>query len=145
MKNTVIDDRTQFDGVPSSVIQRHFQTWIEEQGYHLPNVEPTDPSLKMASSSSHRFCIIIDAEALRNLLRFSLSAMPEVDLSDRIGVKVLDVECHAGSLEYEPPYEEGWLWAGPMHLPEIWFEFQEMSTQDFRTYDSLRRPMIWDN
>lgn len=26
-------------------IQRHFQTWIEEQGYYLPNLEPTDPSL----------------------------------------------------------------------------------------------------
>lgn len=142
MKNTVIEDRAQFDGVHPTVIQRHFQTWIEEQGYHLPNLEPTESTPEMAGSSSHRFCIIIDAEALRNLLRFSPSAVSEVLHYDCIGVKVLDVECHAESIDYEPPFDEGWLWAAPRDLPEIWFEYQELSTQEFRDTDRFGRPTI---
>jgi len=141
MKNTVIEDRAQFDGAPPSVIQRHFQNWIEEQGYHLPNLEPTNPSQEMAGSSSHRFCIIIDAEALGNLLRFSPSAIPQVHYEDRIGVKVLDVECHADSEDYEPPFDEGWLWSAPWNLPEIWFEYKELSAQEFRDTDGLGRPV----
>ena len=142
MKNTVIEDRAQFDGVPPTVIQRHFQTWIEEQGYHLANLEPTDSSQEMAGSSSHRFCIIIDAEALRNLLRFSRSALPQVNYRDRIGVKVLDVECHADSDDYEPPFDDGWLWAAPRDLAEIWFEYQELSPEEFRGTDGLGRPIV---
>lgn len=142
MKNTVIEDRAQFDSVPPSVVQRHFQAWIEGQGYHLPNLEPTCHSQQMAASSSHRFCIIIDAEVLRNLLRFSRSAVPQVDYEDRIGVKLLDVECHADSIDYEPPFDEGWLWTAPRELPEIWFEYQELSTQEFRDIDGRGRPVV---
>ena len=142
MKNTVIEDRAQFDGVPPAFIQRHFQNWIEEQGYYLPNLKPKDSSLEMADSSSHRFCIIIDAEALRNLLRFSSSAIPQVSHNDRIGVKELDVECHAESEVYEPPFDEGWLWAAPGKLSEIWFEYQDFSTEDFRHTDGFGRPVI---
>jgi hypothetical protein len=142
MKNTVIEDRAQFDGVPPPVIQRHFQNWIEEQGYYLPNLKPTELSPKMAGSSSHRFCVIIDEEALRNLLRFSFSATPQDSYDDRIGVKVLDVECHADSEDFEPPFDEGWLWAAPKKLPEIWFEYQELSTEEFRDTDSFGRPVI---
>lgn len=141
MKNTVIEDRAQFDGVPPTVIQRHFQDWIEEQGYYLHNLKPKDSSLEMADSASHRFCIIIDEEALRNLLRFSTSAIPQASYHDRIGVKVLDVECHAESEEYEPPFDEGWLWAAPRKLPEVWFEYQDLLTDEFRDIDGFGRPV----
>jgi hypothetical protein len=72
MKNEIINDRATFEGATPSVVQQHFQAWIEQQGYHLPNIESQDPSLEFPDSASHRFCIIIDAEALTNLLRFAL-------------------------------------------------------------------------
>jgi hypothetical protein len=142
MQNKIIEDRAMFDGAPPAVIQQHFQAWIEQQGYHLPNIESPDPSLEMASSASHRFCIIMDADAVRNVLRFAPSRVPEVRPDDHIGVKVLDVECHAGSKEYEPPFDEGWLWVAPRHLATIWFECAEMATQEIRDTDSLGRPVI---
>ena len=144
MRNTVIEDRVQFDRVPPTIIQRHFQTWIEEQSYQLSNLEPTDLSPKRAASALHRFCVIIDAEALRNLLRFSSPAVKHIRWDDRIGVKVLDVECHAESEDYEPPFDEGWLWVAPQDLPPIWFECQELSTEEFRTTDSRGRPRFWE-
>jgi hypothetical protein len=143
MKNKVIDDRAQFDGVPPAVIQKHFQNWIKSEGFYLPIAKSPDPGLEMAYSSAHRFCIIIDLEALQNLLRFAPSRTPQVSDDDRIGVKVLDVECHADSVDYEPPFDEGWLWVAPGDLPEIWFEYQVLSTQEFRDIDSLGRPVIF--
>jgi hypothetical protein len=143
MKNKVIEDRATFDRAPPTVIQQHFQAWIEQQGYHLPNIESPDPVLEMASSASYRFCIVMDADALRNISRFAPSRVPEVRPNDHIGVKVLDVECHAGSEEYEPPFDEGWLWVAPKHLARIWFECAEMATQEMRDTDSLRQPIIF--
>jgi hypothetical protein len=142
MKNEIIDDRATFEGAQPSVIQQHFQAWIEQQGYYLPNfnVDSRDPSLKMAGSPSHRFCIIIDADALTNVLRFAPSRVPEAN--DDIGVKVLDVECHAQSEEYEPPFDEGWLWAAPYDLASIWFECAELAADEMRTTDGLGRPVF---
>jgi hypothetical protein len=147
MKNEIIDDRATFEDAPPSVIQQHFQAWIEQQGYYLPNIDSQDrdPPLEMASSASHRFCIIIDADALTNLLRFSPSRVPAVSHNDYIGVKVLDVECHAGSEEYdEPPFGEGWLWAPPIYLARIWFEYAELAADEMRDTDSLGRPVFID-
>jgi hypothetical protein len=142
MKNTVIEDRAQFECVPPTVIQRHFQTWIEEQGYHLLNDEPPDPSLESTSSASYRFCVIIDAEALQNLLRFSYSAIPQPSYDDHIGVKVLDVQCHADSEDYEPPFDQGWLWAAPGDLARIWFESPDLGVEEIFDTDELGRPVI---
>ncbi|GAB7323973.1 hypothetical protein MBLNU13_g07382t2 [Cladosporium sp. NU13] len=140
MKNKVIEDRAHFDGVPPAVIQKHFQRWIESEGYHLPNAKSPDPALEMAYSSAHRFCIIIDSEALQNLLRFAPSRTPQVSYDDRICVKLLDVECHEDSLEYEPPFEEGWLWAAPWNLVTVWFDYPTYATQEMRQTDGLGRP-----
>jgi hypothetical protein len=142
MKNEIIDDRVTFEGAPPSVIQQHYQAWIEQQGYYLPNfnVDSRDPSLEMAGSASHRFCIIIDADALTNILRFTPSRVPEAN--DHIGVKVLDVECHAQSEDYEPPFDEGWLWAAPYELARIWFECAELAPVEIRDTDSLGRPVF---
>jgi hypothetical protein len=144
MKNTIIEDRAQFDCVPPTVIQRHFQTWIEEQGCHLLNDPSPDPSLKGSSSASYRFCIIIDAEALRNLLRFSPSADPQPSHRDRIGVKVLDVECHEDAEDYEPPFDQGWMWAGPNNLAEIWFDIIDYGIEEIYDTDELGRPVIME-
>jgi hypothetical protein len=145
MKNTIIDDRATFEGAPPSVIQQHFQAWIEQQGYHLPNIDSQDrdPPLEMASSASHRLCVIIDGDALTNVLRFAPSRVPAVRYNDYIGVKVLDVECHADSEEYdELPFDEGWLWAPPIYLARIWFEYAELAADEMRTTDSLGRPVF---
>jgi hypothetical protein len=142
MKNEVIDDRATFEGATPTVIQQHFQVWIAQQGYHLPNIDNPDPALEMASSASHRFCIIIDADALTNLLRFAPSAVPEVRPDDCIGLKVLDVECHGDSEEYEPPFDEGWLWAAPSQLARIWFECPELAPDEMRDTDSVGRPVV---
>lgn len=142
MKHTVIEDRVQFDNVPPTVIQRHFQTFVEEQGYHVWNGEPQDPSHKFTSLATYRFCVIIDADALRNLLRFSFSADPQARFDDRIGVKVLDVQCHAGNEDYEPPYDQGWMWAGPSDLANIWFETEDLGVEEIFDIDGLGRPVF---
>jgi len=144
VKSEVIEDRALFDGVPPAAIQKHFHAWIEQQGVHLPNIEPSDPSLHMASSSTHRFCIIIDAEALQNLLRFPLRPTSDYDMDNHIGVKVLDVECHANSTDgYPPPFDEGWLWTSPRSLPEIWFSCPLSPPEKMRDDDNLGRPVAW--
>jgi hypothetical protein len=143
MKSEVIEDRALFDGAPPAAIQKHFHAWIDQQGFHLPGDESPDPSLQPACSSTHRFCIIIDAEALRNLLRFPLRPTSDYDMDDHIGVKVLDVECHADSTDYPPPFEEGWLWASPRELPSIWVECPLLSPEKMRDDDNLGRPVIW--
>ena len=63
-------------------------------------------------------------------------------LDDHIGVKVVDVECHAGSEEYPPPFDEGWLWTSPAMLPDIWFECPLLAADEFRSEDNLGRPLI---
>lgn len=142
MKNEIIDDRATFEGVPPSVIQQNFQAWIEQQGYHLPNIDARDrdPWLDISGSASHRFCIIIDADALTNVLRFAPSRVPEAN--DDIGVKVLDVECHAQSEHYGPPFDEGWLWAAPYDLARIWFECAELAPEEMRGTDGIGRPVF---
>jgi hypothetical protein len=101
LKTEIIEDGALFDGAPPAATQKHFQAWIEQQGFQLPGDEYPDDSVQLASSSTHRFCIIIDADALQNLLRFPLRPTLDYDLyDDYIGVKVLDVECHAGSSDY---------------------------------------------
>ena len=142
MKSEVIEDRALFDGAPPAAIQKHFHAWIEQQGFHLTNTEPTDPSLELAGSSAHRFCIVIDAEALRNLLRFPMRPGSDHVPDGHIGVKVLDVECHAGSEEYPPPFDEGWLWTSPGILPNIWFECPLLAADEFRSEDNLGRALI---
>lgn len=143
MRMDVVEDRAVLDGAPPAAIQKHFQAWIEQQGYHLSNDESPDPSLQMAGSSSHRFCIIIDAEALQSLLRFPAHPTSDFDPREHIGVKVLDVECHEDSMEYEPPYDEGWLWAAPRELPEIWFECSTLAPSEMRDTDDLGRPVVF--
>lgn len=138
----IISDRTTFDRAPPATIQQHFQAWIEEQGYHLPNDPSPDPSLRRASSASHRFCIIIDAEALQKLLRLPIRPVENWDPCDRIIVKVLDVECNAISEEYPHPFDEGWLWAAPRDLPAIWFDCPTLAADEMRDTDSLGRPVV---
>lgn len=139
----VIDDCSTFDGAPPAVVQQHFQAWIEADGFHLPNDKSPDPSLRMAGSSTHRFCIIIDAEALKNILRFPICPnATNRDRLDRIGVKVLDVECNADSEEYPPPFDEGWIWASPRKLPDIWFDCHMLAADEFREEDEFGRPCV---
>jgi hypothetical protein len=142
MKNTVSEDRTQFDGLPPAVIQRHLQNWIEEQGYHLPNLKPTDLRLRWRARHCIASVSLSTKKSFWNLLRFSSLAIPQASYDDRIGVKVLDVECHADSEDYEPLFDEAWLWAAPKNLPEIWFKYQELSTEEFRDTDGFGRPVI---
>lgn len=139
----VIDDRTAFDGAPPATIQKHFQAWIEEQGYYLPNSKSPDPSLEMAGSSAYRFCIIVDAEVLQNL--FCYPIQPKIvkwKVFDRIGVKVLDVECNEDSEEYPPPFDEGWLWAGPRDLTTVWFDYPMCAADEIRDEDEFGRPCV---
>lgn len=142
MKLDIIDDPTTFNRASPTVIQQHFQSWIESQGFHLPNAKTPNPRLKMAGSASHRFCIIIDAEALQNLLRFPLQPPPLFDLDDHIGVKVLDVECNADSTEYPAPFDAGWLWAAPRDLTLIWFDCPTLAPDVMRDIDIAGRPVI---
>jgi hypothetical protein len=142
-KTEITEDRALFDGAPPAAIQKHFHHWIEQQGFFLTNTEPSNPSLRRAGSSTYRFCIIIDAEALRNLLCFPLRPTADCDFEDHIGVKVIDVECHAGSLEYPPPFDEGWLWASPRELPNLWFDCPLLAADEFRDDDNLGRPLVY--
>lgn len=138
-----IEDRIAFDSTLPAAIQQHFQAWIEADGFHLPNDKHPDPSLLMAGSSTHRFCIVMDQEALKKILRFP--ARPNAnnrDRFDRIGVKVLDVECNADSEEYPPPFDEGWFWASPGKLPDIWFDCHILRADEFREEDELGRPCV---
>ena len=45
-------------------------------------------------------------------------------------------------MEYEPPFEEGWLWAAPKDLVSIWFDYPTSAPQEMRDTDSLGRPVI---
>jgi hypothetical protein len=94
----------------------------------------------MAGSAFHRLCIIIDADALSNVLRFAPSRVPEAN--DDIGVKVLDVEFHTQSEDYEPPFDEGWLWAAPYDLARIWPKCAELAAEEMRDTDGLGRPVF---
>jgi hypothetical protein len=142
MSTEVIEDREIFENVTPTAIQKHFQGWIEEQGYHLPNAKSPDSSLELAGSSTHRFCIIIDAEALQNLLRFPLLPPSDIDPSEHLGVKVLDVECNADSSEYPPPFDQGWIWAAPAELPKIWFECAMLAPDEMRDTNDDGQPVV---
>jgi hypothetical protein len=142
LKTEIIEDGALFDGAPPTTIQKHFQAWIEQQGFRLPGNEYPDDSVQLASSSTRRFYTIIDAEALQNLLRFPLRPASDHD-DNYIGVKVLDVECHAGSSNYPSPFDGGWLWTSPRLLPNIWFECPLLPPEKMREEDNLRRPVAW--
>lgn len=140
IRTEVVEDRDDFENVPPTAIQKHFQAWIEEQGYHLPNAKSPDPSLELAGLSTHRFCIIIDAEALKNLLRFPLPPRFYIEIGNHVGVKVLDVECNADSCEYQPPFDEGWIRAAPRELPKIWFECHMLALDEMRDENDDGQP-----
>ncbi|OQO11491.1 hypothetical protein B0A48_03218 [Cryoendolithus antarcticus] len=139
LKLDVIEAR-ELDNASPAVVQQHFQAYVESQGLHLATATSPDPSHKMAGSSSHRFCIIIDFEALSNLLRFPVPVPRlSVDRDDHIGVKVLDVECNEDSVEYEPPYDEGWLWTAPWELAEVWFDCRYRAPSQMRKTNGAGR------
>nr|OQO28197.1 hypothetical protein B0A51_03985 [Rachicladosporium sp. CCFEE 5018] len=141
LKSEVIEDRA-LDGAPPAAVKEHFRAWIKEQGYHLPDAISPDPSLEMASSSTHRFCLLIDEEPLDNLLRFPLpTPFYATNREDHIGVKVLDVEIDAE--DYDPPYAEGWLWAAPWELVNVWFHCRELSFEEFSVEDDRGRPVMF--
>jgi hypothetical protein len=142
-KTEIIEDGALFEDAPLTAIQKHFQAWIKQQGFQLPGDEYPGDSIQIAGSSTHRFCIIIDAEALRNLLRFPLRATADYDLYHYIGVNVFDEECHAGSSDYPPPFDGGWLWTSPRLLPNIWFECPLLPPEKMRGEDNLGRPVAW--
>ncbi|OQN96081.1 hypothetical protein B0A48_17881 [Cryoendolithus antarcticus] len=107
--SSTLSDR-ELEDAAAPIIRQRFQAWVESHGLFIATSQAPDLSLEQASSSSHRFCIIIDAEAVQNVLRFPVPVpQGSPDWDDHLGVKVLDVECNANSDEYEPPYQEGWL------------------------------------
>jgi hypothetical protein len=142
LETEVIEDRVFFDNAPPAAIQKHFHACIEQQGFYLTNTELTDPSLRKSGTSAYRFCIIIDAEALQKILRFPTRPTSHYDVEDHIGVKVLDVECHAGSMEHSRPFDEGWLWTSPRNLPVVGSDCSLLAPEGMREDDNLGRPFV---
>jgi len=52
------------------------------------------------------------------------------------------VQYHADSGDYEPPFDEGWMWAAPSDLANIWFETEDLGVEEIFDIDDLGRPVF---
>nr|OQO28196.1 hypothetical protein B0A51_03984 [Rachicladosporium sp. CCFEE 5018] len=101
LKLDIVEDR-ELEDAAAPIIQQRFQAWVESHGLFIATSQAPDLSLEQASSSSHRFCIIIDAEAVQNELRFPVPVpRRSSDWDDHLGVKVLDVRIQSKVVDGE--------------------------------------------
>ena len=115
---TVFEDRS-FDGANSATIRQHFQQWTETA---YTNEQPSIGSgARGGVSSRYRFCVQVDAEALRSVVHGAPS--PEADLVPGTGwVKLID---KSWILRSEDP-----IWAGRPPHPHIYEAIEGVTDED---------------
>lgn len=88
---TVFDDRERFDGANAATIRQHFRDWAETAVKHEQQQpgQVDDAPVSMGRSPRYRYCVQVDAEALRSAVH---DAPPPPDFDeDNLGwVKVID-------------------------------------------------------
>ena len=86
---TIFDDRSLFDGADTATIRQHFKQWAETAFRSEQQRPGTDEEVRTGRSPRYRFCVQVDAEALKSVVH---DAPPpeEVDVSSTGWVKLIN-------------------------------------------------------
>lgn len=86
---TIFDDRERFDGADVATIRRHFRAWAETAAQSEQPRRPDGAPAGMGRSPRYRYCIQIDAEALKSCVH-DAPPPPEIDDDKRGWVKMIE-------------------------------------------------------
>lgn len=86
---TIFDDHSLFDGADTATIRRHFKQWTETALRSEQQRPGADREVRMGTSPRYRFCVQVDAEALKSVVH---DAPPpeENDVSSKGWVKLIN-------------------------------------------------------
>lgn len=85
---TVFDDESLFDGADTAAIRRHFHRWAETTVLSEIQQPSGDATLSMRSAPRYRYCVQVDADALRSVLH-DAPPPPEIIVGKKGWVKLI--------------------------------------------------------
>jgi hypothetical protein len=137
LDNEVVQDRELLEGASPAKILEVARDWVAS----IPNVT-------LVSTPRHRYCIVIDEEAIQHLLKLPMPAVRERTIPSVYSVKVFDTTFGVPETYYGAPSDsddddddrgmceedddgyEGWFWISARKLLYLWFVDSEEAAEE---------------